>query len=117
WVFPRLKFQGPVCIAQEPDTNRLFVGENNGKIYSFPIDDPDAEKPELFLDIKRQLYAFSFHPQYKENGQVFVFSPTPPEGTKGPLLTRVSRYEPTREPPRRLTPGAERAAIEAPSCW
>ena len=40
-VFPRIKFQGPVCIAQEPDTNRLLVGENNGKIYSFSIDDPN----------------------------------------------------------------------------
>ena len=27
-VFPRLKFQGPVCIAQEPETNRLMVAEN-----------------------------------------------------------------------------------------
>src|SRR5262249_4033867 len=73
-VFPRLKYQSPVCIAQEPDTNRLFVGENNGKIFSFPIDDPNAEKPELFLDLKRSLYAFSFHPNYKQNGEVFVFS-------------------------------------------
>src|SRR5579883_3349526 len=114
-VFPRLKFQGPVWIAQEPDTNRLLVGENNGKIYSFPIDDPDADKPELFLDIKRQLYALSFHPLYRENGQVFVFSPTPPEGTKGPPLSRVSRYETTRKHPRRIKPGSEKVIIEWPA--
>src|SRR5262245_7231089 len=114
-VFARLKFQGPVCIAQEPDTNRFFVGENNGKIFSFPIDDPAADKPELFLDIKRQLYAFSFHPRYKENGQIFVFSPTPPEGTKGPPMSRVSRYETTLEHPRRIKPGSEKVIIEWPA--
>ncbi len=114
-VFPKIKFQGPVCIAQEPDTNRLLVGENNGKIYSFSLDAPDADRPELFLDIKRSLYAFSFHPRYKENGQVFVFSPTPAEGTPGPPMSRVSRFETGLEDPRRIRPGSERVIIEWPS--
>ena len=104
-VFPRLKFQGPVCIAQEPDTNRLLVAENNGKIFSFPIDDPDADKPELFLDLKRPTYAFSFHPRYKENGQVFVFCPEPAAGTPGPKMSRVSRFRTGLEYPRRIRPG------------
>ena len=113
--FPRIKFQGPVCIAQEPDTNRLLVGENNGKIYSFALDAPDSDRTELFLDIQRALYAFSFHPKYKENGQVFVFSPTPAEGTPGPPLSRVSRFETGFEYPRRIRPGSERVIIEWPS--
>jgi hypothetical protein len=54
-----------------------------------------TNKPELFLDIKRQLSAFSFHPKYKENGQVFVFISTAPEGTKGPPMRRVSRHDPS----------------------
>ena len=103
--FPRIKFQGPVCLAQEPDTNRLLVGENNGKIYSLALDTPDSDRTELFLDIKRSLYAFSFHPRYKENGQIFVFSPTAAEGTPGTSLSRVSRFEtgpeyPPPNPPR-----------------
>src|SRR4051794_23175216 len=45
-VFPRLKFKSPVCIAQEPGTERLLVAERDGKIFSFPGDDPDADQPE-----------------------------------------------------------------------
>src|SRR5437899_751024 len=48
-VFPRVAFKSPVCIAQEPDTNRLMVAERGGKIYSFAMDGPDAEAPALFL--------------------------------------------------------------------
>jgi uncharacterized repeat protein (TIGR03806 family) len=114
-VFPRLKFQSPVCIVQEPETNRLLVGENNGKIYAFPIDDPDVETPALFLDMKRPIYAFSFHPDYKENGHVFVFSPTPAEGTPGPALSRVSRFKTGLEFPRVVRPDSEQVIIEWPS--
>ena len=114
-VFPRLKFQGPVCIAEEPGTRRLLVGENAGKIYTFPLDDSNVEKPELFLDTNRSLYAFSFHPNYRENGFVFVFSPVPPAGTPGKPLSRISRFQASRENPRRIIPGSERVIIEWPS--
>ena len=76
-IFPGLKFDEPVCIAQEPGTQRLLVAEHSGKIFAFQGDDPDTDKRELFLDTRRQLYAFSFHPDYEVNGQVFVFSPNP----------------------------------------
>src|SRR5262245_38434609 len=51
-VFPKLKFNGPVCIAQEPGTNRLLVAENEGKIFAFSRDNPDADSTELFFDFK-----------------------------------------------------------------
>jgi uncharacterized repeat protein (TIGR03806 family) len=114
-VFPKLKFKGPVCIAQEPDTNRLMVAENDGKIFSFPIDDPNTDRSELFLDMKRSVYAFSFHPKYKENGYVFVFSPTPPGGTPGAQLSRVSRFQTGLEYPRVIKPESETVIIEWPS--
>src|SRR6185437_8192876 len=97
------------------DTNRLLVAENGGKIFSFPIDDSNAEKPELFLDLKRSLYAFSFHPNYKQNGEVFVFSPEPAEGTPAPKMSRVSRFRTGLEYPRRIKPGSEQVIIEWPS--
>ena len=116
-VFERLKFQSPVCIAQEPETNRMLVAEGPGKIQAFSMDRPDADKPELFLDIKRQFYAFSFHPRYKENGYVFVFSPTPAEGTPGTPMSRVSRYQTDArtpaEDPARLGAGHHRVARRA----
>jgi uncharacterized repeat protein (TIGR03806 family) len=95
-----------------------MVAENGGKILSFPIDDPDAHQPEVFLDLggKRTIYAFSFHPAYEENGYVFVFSPTPADGTgPGPQLSRVSRFQADPDHPRRIRPDSERIIIEWPA--
>lgn len=78
-VFPNLEFNQPVCIAQEPGTDRIMVGEHDGKIYAFTKDTPDTASRELFLDIGRNLYAFSFHPDYEENGYVFTHSPHAPD--------------------------------------
>ncbi|MEO2032287.1 MAG: PQQ-dependent sugar dehydrogenase [Planctomycetaceae bacterium] len=80
-AFPNLKFENPVCIAQEPGTDRFMVGENSGRIYAFTKDTPDTESRELFLDIGRSLYAFSFHPDYEHNGYVFTHSPNGPAPT------------------------------------
>ena len=107
-VYPELKFDSPVCLAQEPGTSRMFVAEQNGKILSFDMNDPKTSKGQLFLDTKRTLYAFSFHPQYEKNGQIFVFTPTPGK-------SRVSRYLTTLEHPRTIKPDSETIIIEWPS--
>ena len=52
---------------------------------------------------------------YEENGYVFVFSPTPAEGTPGPPMSRVSRFQTGLEHPRQILPGSERVIIEWPS--
>ncbi|MCH2202844.1 MAG: PQQ-dependent sugar dehydrogenase [Fuerstiella sp.] len=74
-AFPNLTFENPVCIAQEPGTDRFMVAENSGRIYAFTKDTADADSRELFLDTGRNLYAFSFHPNYEQNGFVFTHSP------------------------------------------
>ena len=90
---PRSSSRGRSASPRSRIPTGCWWARTTGKIYSFSLDAPDADRPELFLDIKRSLYAFSFHPRYKENGQVFVFSPTPAEGTPGPPMSRVSRFE------------------------
>src|SRR5229473_7887716 len=47
-VFPKLSFKNPLLITSAPGTERLFVGEQAGKIYSFPRD-PACSKPVLFF--------------------------------------------------------------------
>lgn len=81
-AFPQLSFAAPVYIVQEPGTDRLLVAEHGGKIYAFTPETKDNESRELFLDINRKIYSFSFHPNYKENGVIFVFSPTANEVSK-----------------------------------
>ena len=93
-VFPRIAFQGPVCISQEPGTDRLWVAENRGRLLSIPIDDAEVHEPELLLDIStdRTIYAFAFHPDYERNREIVVFSPTPAGSSAEPAMSRVSRF-------------------------
>src|ERR1700733_14378582 len=52
-AFPNLKFQHPLLIARPPGSERLFVGEQAGVLYSF-TDKPDA-KAELFFDLRKEI--------------------------------------------------------------
>src|SRR4051794_4747043 len=67
-LFPKLKFNQPVVISGAPGTERMFVVELPGKIYSFP-NDPDCQVPDLFLDLGKiaghwRTYGLTFHPDY-----------------------------------------------------
>ena len=55
-AFPNLKFEHPLLIARCPGSDRLFVGEQAGVLYSFPSK-PDA-KAELFFDLRKELGRF-----------------------------------------------------------
>lgn len=74
----------PVLLTHAGDgTNRLFVGIQQGTIHVFENDD-DARQTKVFLDISQRvrysdrnneegLLGLAFHPQYKQNGQFFVY--------------------------------------------
>src|SRR5262245_56022591 len=52
-AFHKVKFHHPLLIARPPGSDRLFVGEQDGVLYSF-ADSPDA-KAELFFDLRKEL--------------------------------------------------------------
>jgi len=116
-AFPQMKFKGPVFIAQDPLSERLMVAEYEGRIYSFLPNDTTGKK-DLFLDMGRGISAFSFHPNYKENGYVFVFSHADMKlPSRAAQKSRVSRYqlEPGSNPPR-LRPESQTIIVEWKSC-
>src|SRR5205809_5436895 len=45
-LFPKLSFDHPVDLALMPQSDRLFVLEQGGKLYSFP-DRPDVERTDF----------------------------------------------------------------------
>ncbi|QDV36538.1 PQQ-dependent sugar dehydrogenase [Tautonia plasticadhaerens] len=116
-VFPHIAFQGPVCIAQEPGANRLWVAENRGKVFSLSIDDPDVREPDLVLDLsaERTIYAFSYHPAYEENGEIFIFSPTPMDGSAESAMSRVSRFRVDPDGSGTVLRDSEQVIIEWPA--
>src|SRR5438477_5228237 len=71
-AYPNLKFTLPVALEESPDgTHRLFLVEQDGRIWILPSDRNSAE-PKLFLDISDRhphgqleegLLSIAFHPQ------------------------------------------------------
>jgi len=76
-LFSHLKFQEPVEMISAPASDRLFVLELSGKVYSFQTNSTDG-KPELFLDVKHldsksaQVFGLVFHPKFPANPKVYV---------------------------------------------
>ncbi len=126
-VFPDVKFEHPLLIARCPGTDRLFVGEQDGKLYSIKPG-PEA-RAMMFLDLRRDittldktpaakgtgdLYGLVFHPKFEENRYCYVCYVLNAKDPKNGFLpdgTRVSRFTVTKTDPPRIDPASEEIVI------
>jgi putative heme-binding domain-containing protein len=131
-AFSRLSFQNPLLLTMPPlakdspvpGANRFFVGEQGGKIFSFP-NDQSCEKKDLFLDVATELssdketiagldalYGLVFHPKYAENRFCYICyvvrGKNPGQVPEG---TRVSRFRVTDSNPPRCDPKSEKILL------
>jgi len=115
-VFPELQFQNPIEMLAVPGSHRLLVAELNGKVWTFPNQN-DAADRELAIDIATQLpdatkgtrlYGVAFHPQFVQNGEVFLCYITAANVEDG---TRVSRFTATSLNPLTIDAGSEEVLI------
>ena len=107
----------PIFLDHAGDgSNRLFVGEQHGQIYSF-VNDPEATSASLFLDIRdrvkyddRQneegLLGLAFHPDFKQNGKFYLYY-TPKKG----LASVISEFRVSDDNPNRANPDSERELL------
>ena len=108
-AFPRLKFEHPLDMATAPGSDRLFIAEQGGKIYSFP-NDGQADKLDLAIDLKQvhpdltALYGITFHPDYERNRQVYLCYVTANDKPDG---TIVSRFHVSGDGPPVIDHGSE----------
>lgn len=82
-VFENLEFDFPTSLTQAPGTDRLYVTELGGMIYSFP-NDKAAARADVFLDLTKpnskalsnnertRLWYIAFDPNFQTNGHVYV---------------------------------------------
>jgi putative heme-binding domain-containing protein len=112
-VFPRLKFKEPLDMANTPASDRLFIAEQYGKIFSFK-NDPGVEQPDLVIDLQKeipaltQLYGMAFHPGFATNRFIYfcyVLKDGLPEGT------RVSRFRMMETDPPKIDPSSEKILL------
>lgn len=113
-VFPKLEFKSPVTMVNAPGTDRLFVMELGGKVFSFP-NNPNVEQADLFIDLAadipamKQAYGLTFHPQFEQNRYCYicyVLAPNIPNGT------RVSRFKVSKTNPPKCDAASETVIID-----
>ncbi|MBN9517412.1 PQQ-dependent sugar dehydrogenase [bacterium] len=125
-AFPNVTFKQPLLIARALGTDRLFVGEQDGVLYSVP-NRPDAQR-DLFFDLRKEVttlaknpgakeiesvYGLVFHPKFEQNRHCFICYTMRPKD-KSPYLedgTRVSRFKVTATDPPRIDPASEEIVL------
>ena len=126
-AFPNLKFEHPLLMARCPGSDRLFVGEQAGVVYSF-LNRPDA-KANLFFDLRKEIktihltpqakeveaiYGLTFHPDFEKNHFCFVcYTVRDPKSGQRNLKdgTRVSRFTVNQTDPPRIDPASEEIVL------
>src|SRR5882724_2331007 len=115
-TFTNIKLEHPIFIIAEPGTERLFVTQQGGETNKPSLilqlrDDPNTEEAETFISITNRLvYSFTFHPGYRTNGYIYLFSNGPTPETN--RLNRISRYTVERQAPYRCDPNSEKPIIQ-----
>jgi putative heme-binding domain-containing protein len=122
-VFPKLHFKNPLEMVVAPDSDRWFVVEQAGRIFSFP-NRQDCDRADLFLDIRKQVslpangvlgdtYGLAFHPQFAKNRYCYICYVVmgKPGNVQLPDGARVSRFRVTDTDPPRCDPASEKVMI------
>lgn len=100
-------------MTNAPGTDRLFVVELHGKIYSFP-DDQAARAPDLLVDLRASIpqmdraYGMTFHPKFAENRFCYICYTVGENIEDG---TRVSRFTVLPTEPPTIDPESERLIL------
>src|SRR6185503_8377499 len=115
-TFTNIQWRGPIFVAPEPGTDSLLVIQQGGekerpsKVLRVR-DDPNADHAETLLTVSNRLiYSVEFHPGYRTNGHLFVFSNGPT--SNGERTNRISRFFVARETPHTCDPASEQVIIE-----
>lgn len=126
-AFQNLKFEHPLLLARCPGSNRLFVGEQAGVVYSF-VNRPDGQA-DLFFDLRKEIktirlhpqakeveavYGLAFHPDFEKNRQCFVCYTLRGADRRQRNLpdgTRVSRFKVSQTDPPRIDPSSEEIVL------
>jgi glucose/arabinose dehydrogenase len=113
----------PIVLTHAGDgSNRVFVATQHGVIHVFP-NDQKAAKTRIFLDLRDRVpydddrneegfLGLAFHPDYKKNGEFFVFHTI----RKAELTNVLWRFRVSRDDPNRADPasGEELLRIRKP---
>lgn len=120
-AFENLIFERPIVVTHANDgSDRIFVAEQEGIIKVFKNEE-DVEDTSVFLDIDERcryrdnqneegLLGFAFHPNFKENGQLFVYYTMASEDH----TSVISRFTVSKDDPNKADPASEEQILKIP---
>ena len=112
----------PILMTHASDqSNRIFVPEQKGIIHAFE-NGPQTKKTTIFLDISNRvryndkeneegLLGLAFHPQFKQNGEFFVFYTDRNSDNNTKRANIVSRFRVKKGDPLTADPASEEEII------
>jgi len=112
-AMPALKIDSPIFLTVQPGSDRLIFIDQPGSNSPSRIcrtTGETNETSEVLLELNDIAYSIAFHPQFQQNGYLFVGSNGAPEGQS--KQSRVMRYSMDREPPFALQADSARTIIE-----
>ncbi len=101
-VFTDIKWEQPIYVEREPGTENLVVIQKGGnedaptRIVRLK-DQTDASDIDVLLAVAdRQVYGLTFHPEYPQNGFLYLFSND--SKVEAERINRITRYTVTHDP-------------------
>jgi len=113
--YEKLPLKAPVYLRAEPGTRRILYvdhkaeGTEPGGLRAFQ-DDADSIESEPILTMDNLIYGFCFHPNYDENGYLFVISNGPQKESS--KKNRISRFTISRDGTGRVLSDSELVILE-----
>jgi glucose/arabinose dehydrogenase len=115
-AWPQARFERPLCVTHAGDASgRMFVVEQDGRIWVLPTDDGGA-RAQVFLDLRTRvrrdhneegLLALAFHPRYETNGFLYVYY-----SASDPLRNVLARYRADVADSNRADPSSHMVVLE-----
>jgi uncharacterized repeat protein (TIGR03806 family) len=110
-AFPRIKLFEPLDLFQPAGSDRFFVAQRDGKVFSFE-NKPGADKAELALELPKQIiYGMTFHPKFADNGYLYL-TYLPHGDTVLPNGSRVARFTVNKTTPPTVDRASELVIFE-----
>jgi uncharacterized repeat protein (TIGR03806 family) len=115
-VFPKLRLDFPVAVVRQPGSERLLLITQPAPYAPTTTlrttDDGTSGQTEKLLAYDGVAYDITFHPDFKNNGYVYIGMNGPSSGPSKSKKTRVLRYTMDRRPPYKLDTKSETVIVE-----
>ena len=112
-AFPNQQFLEPLATGRLVGTPYLLILERGGKVFAISSDRSSSER-HLVLDSERFSYGIAAHPDFKDNGFIYIMHVMDEEEVAEQTGSRVSRYTASRTAPFTVDLASEQVIIEWP---